>query len=323
MAATLRDPNAPLPLMLLAAMLIGGSDGLSGVGINVLAGGVVPTALMSSAIGLLLLGLASGRIVGGTFAGPTVQALGASGALFACAGLVFVALLLAFVLGRVRLAPVEIGAAYLDLRPALRWYRATPDARAVLVVGGLMAVLVYGYFALLPVVVGESMGTDTTSQGLAMAVGGIGVAVGAVSMGPIARHIGVGRLMVLAVFGSTVGLAMLAMGQTAGVVLVAVTVLPTFTNVQNASANVVLQTLAPTGLRGRVVGLYSMVFSGLLPVGTITVGWLGQRFGVRETLLVLSGAMALLTIGLALRHPTMAQDRAVPGTPAPAADGPA
>lgn len=322
MAVALRDPAAPLPLMLLAAMLIGGSDGLSGVGINVLAGGVVPAALMSSAIGLLLLGLASGRIVGGTLAGPTVEALGASGALLACAGLVAVALLLALLVGRVRLAPVEIGAAYLDLRPALRWYRATPDARIVLVVGGLMAVLVYGYFALLPVVVGETMGTDTTSQGLAMAVGGIGVAIGAVTMGPIARRIGVGRLMVVAVLGSTVGLALLAMGQTAGVVLIAVTVLPTFTNVQNASANVVLQTLAPTGLRGRVVGLYSMVFSGLLPVGTIAVGWLGQRFGVRETLLVLSGAMALLTIGLALRHPTMAREAAVTPTPIPAPDGP-
>jgi len=320
MALTLRDPHAPLPMMLLAAMLIGGSDGLSGVGINVLAGGVVPPGVMSSAIGMLLLGLAAGRIVGGTLAGPATDALGASGALFACAGLVFVALLMALSLGRIRLAPVEVGAAYLDLRPALRWYRAQPDARTVLMVGGLMAVLVYGYFSLLPVVVGQTMGTDTRSQGLAMAAGGIGVAIGALAMGPTARRIGVGRLMILAVLGSTAGLATLAIGSSAAVVLVAVTLLPMFTNVQNASANVVLQTLAPAGLRGRVVGLYSMTFSALLPVGTVTVGWLGQRLGVHQTLFGLAAAMTLLTIALVLRRPTMARDLAVEVGTAPTAD---
>jgi MFS family permease len=181
-----------------------------------------------------------------------------------------------------------------------------------------MAVLVYGYFSLLPVVVGETMGTDTRSQGLAMAAGGFGVAVGAVTMGPLSRRIGVGRVMVIAVLGSGLGLAGLGIAHTALVVLIAVTFLPTFTNVQNASANVLLQTMAPPGLRGRVVGLYSMVFSGLLPVGTITVGWLGERFGVRETLFALAGGMVLLTLALIKRLPTLRADASAVGSAAAA-----
>ena len=136
-------------------------------------------------------------------------------------------------------------------------------------------------------------------------------------MAPIARRIGVGRLMLIAVLGSAAGLAGLAIGHTAAMVVVAVTLLPTFTNVQNASANVVLQTLAPAGLRGRVVGLYSMVFSGLLPVGTISVGWLGERLGVRETLGLLATAMVVLTLGLWVRRPGMAR-----GEVASTAEGP-
>jgi MFS family permease len=167
---------------------------------------------------------------------------------------------------------------------------------------------VYGYFSLLPVVVGQTMGTDTTSQGLAMAVGGVGVAVGALTMGPIARRIGVGRLLIAAILGATVGLATLAMGQTAIVVLLAATLIPTFTNVQAASANVALQTLAPPAMRGRVVGMYSMVFSALLPVGTVTAGWLGTRVGVRETLLGLAATMAIIAILIHRRRPTLAQD---------------
>lgn len=239
-----------------------------------------------------------------------------------CAGLVSISWLLTLVLGRVRLSGTgtEAARSYIDLRPAIRWYRATPDARTVLTVGALMAVLVYGYFALLPVVVGEALGTDTGSQGLAMAVGGVGVAVGALTMGPISRRIGVGRLLVLAVFGSAMGLALLAFGTTGAVILLAVTFLPTFTNVQSASSNVVLQTLAPPAMRGRVVGLYSMVFAALLPVGTVTAGWLGERLGVRETLILLAVAMTTLTVGLVLRRRGMARDLAVV---AAASDGPA
>ncbi|MFN8624121.1 MAG: MFS transporter [Chloroflexota bacterium] len=313
MATAFSSNDAPLPPLLLAAMLVGGSDGLNSNGVNVLAGGVVPRELMSAAIGLLLLGLAAGRIVGGTVAGPAVAALGAPGTIYLCAGLVAGAWLLTLILGRIRFATTGTSTAssYLDLRPAMRWYRATPDARTVLTIGGLMAVLVYGYFALLPVVVADVLGRDTGSQGIAMAAGGVGVAVGALTMGPLARRVGVGRVLIAAVLGATAGLGLLALGSTAGVVLLAVTLLPAFTNVQSASANVVLQTLAPVHMRGRVVGLYSMTFSLLLPVGTVTAGWLGQRLGVRETLTMLALAMVALTLGLVARRRGLARDLAV------------
>ncbi len=302
----LGDP--PLELLLLAAMCIGSSEGLTGVGINVLAGAVVPREAMATAIGLLLLGLASGRIVGGTLAGPAVSALGVEGALLACAALGVAGFTLTLLVGRVRLESTGMGRAYLDLRPAIRWFQGMRDARTILLLGMLMALLVYGYFALLPVVVGQTMGVDTTSQGLAMAVGGVGVAVGAVTMGPVARRIGVGRLLIAAALGASVGLATLAVGQTALVTLVAVTLLPTFTNVQSASANASLQTLAPPAMRGRVVGLYQMVFSALLPVGTVATGWVGERVGARATLLVLAAAMALLAVVIHRRRPVLVRD---------------
>jgi MFS family permease len=314
MALLVAGGAPPLPLLLVAAMLIGASDGLNNVGVNVLAGGVVPRELMPAAIGMLLLGLASGRIVGGTVAGPAVAAFGASGALLLCAALVVGAMVLTLFVGRVELAPTGMGRAYLDLRPALRWYRGMPVARTVLLIGGLMALLIYGYFSLLPVIVGETMGTDTTSQGLAMAVGGVGVAVGALTMGPIARRFGVGRLLIGAVLGAAAGLALLGFAQTAFLVLIAVTLLPTFTNVQAASANVALQTLAPPAMRGRVVGMYSMTFSALLPVGTIAAGWLGTRFGARETLVALAVAMTVVAIGIRFWRPTLVRDLGRPGS---------
>jgi hypothetical protein len=48
----------------------------------------------------------------------------------------------------------------------------------------------------------------------------------------------------------------------------------------------------------------------LLPVGTIAAGWLGERVGVRETLVGLGAAMAVLTIILVAWRPAILGVRA-------------
>ena len=57
-------------------------------------------------------------------------------------------------------------------------------------------------------------------------------------------------------------------------------------------------------LRGRVMALYLMVFMGGTPLGSPFIGWLGQQFGARWTLIGGGGLTllgVLLSIGLFLR----------------------
>jgi hypothetical protein len=109
----------------------------------------------------------------------------------------------------------------------------------------------------------------------------------------------------------------LGLAHAAVLVLVVVTLLPAMSNTQHASTSLLLQSLAPAAVRGRVLGLYSLVFGSLLPVGTITAGWLGERLGVRETLVGLGIAMAVLTVLLVARRPAIA---GVPAEPPPPPD---
>jgi MFS family permease len=294
-----------LLVLLAVALAVGCADGLCGVAFNVLAGGVVARPLMASAIGLLLISVAAGRIVGGTAAGPLVDALGTPVALLAAAGLVIVGVGLAAAVGPVRLAEPGVAASYLDIRPALGWYRSQGEAITTLALGATMALLVYGYFSLLPVVVGQTLGTDARAQGLAMALGGVGVAVAAVCMGPVARRLGSGRLLLAAVVGSGLGVVGLALSATALAVGLVAVLLPIFTNVHGATSNLILQGLAPTGIRGRVVGLYALAFAMLLPVGTFMAGWVGQRAGVRETLAAIGLTMMGVGIGLVAARPAL------------------
>jgi MFS family permease len=67
-------------------------------------------------------------------------------------------------------------------------------------------------------------------------------------------------------------------------------VLMTFTTAANATMQL---SVAPE-MRGRVMGLYMLVFLGTNPVGAPTIGWLAQALGPRSTI-VLGGLVAAVT----------------------------
>lgn len=66
---------------------------------------------------------------------------------------------------------------------------------------------------------------------------------------------------------------------------------------QNAGGNSLLQTTVPDEYRGRLMALYTMVVTGLTPIGSLASGLFAERFGARAVvaagaLLCLAGAMA-------------------------------
>ena len=56
--------------------------------------------------------------------------------------------------------------------------------------------------------------------------------------------------------------------------------------VSNTSANSLLQTLAPSRLRGRTISLYMLAMRGGLSLGSLLAGALADLIGVRYTLLI-------------------------------------
>ena len=60
------------------------------------------------------------------------------------------------------------------------------------------------------------------------------------------------------------------------------------------SANTYVQTTTPPELRGRVTGLYILIFLGATPIGSPLIGWLADAAGVRQTVAICG---ALTTFG--------------------------
>jgi MFS family permease len=62
------------------------------------------------------------------------------------------------------------------------------------------------------------------------------------------------------------------------------------------SANATFQMSVAPAMRGRVMALYMMVFMGGTPLGAPIVGWVGETFGARWTLLGGGAATILGTV---------------------------
>jgi MFS family permease len=66
----------------------------------------------------------------------------------------------------------------------------------------------------------------------------------------------------------------------------------------NAMAQTIVQLHAPAGIRGRVIGLYSMSALGLRAFSSVSIGLLGSMIGIHWSLI--ASALAVLAIALAL-----------------------
>jgi MFS family permease len=65
------------------------------------------------------------------------------------------------------------------------------------------------------------------------------------------------------------------------------------------SCNALLQTESAPALRGRVMAIYMTIVMGGTPLGSPVIGWIGEQYGARWTLVV-GGALVLVGVGLAV-----------------------
>jgi MFS family permease len=61
----------------------------------------------------------------------------------------------------------------------------------------------------------------------------------------------------------------------------------------NNAANTTVQLAAAPEMRGRVMGVYMLVFTGGTPIGGPLIGWITETYGARVGLVVGGGVAAL------------------------------
>ncbi|MGH3499712.1 MAG: MFS transporter [Nocardioidaceae bacterium] len=169
------------------------------------------------------------------------------------------------------------------VREGIRYVRSTPDLVFIFVVA-----LFAGTFGLNFQMTTALMATSAFHKGAGeYGVLGSVMAIGSLAGALLAARRGYPRRLLLVVAGGSFAVAEIAAGMMPSYLVFAIW-LPvvgiTSMTMLNALMAVV-QLSVPAALRGRVVALYMMVLMGGKPFGAPILGWVGEAFGARWTLI--------------------------------------
>jgi MFS family permease len=194
-----------------------------------------------------------------------------------------------------------------ELMDGIRYATRTPLVALILGLVFAVSTFAMNHGVLVPLFAREVLHEGVHVFGLLMAALGAGAVVGAVA----AAALGYGRPPLAAVvvpgLGVAIGILTLAfvrhVALAAGVLFVVGIMQIIFQN----GCNTIVQVTVPDELRGRVMGVYMMVFAGATPVGASLIGTVAEGVGVPAACLV-GGGLALLGVLLQLVRWRRARD---------------
>jgi MFS family permease len=182
-----------------------------------------------------------------------------------------------------------------EIRDGLRYAMRTPLVVLILTLVGALSMFALNHGVLVPLFAREVLREGVRGFGLLMAWLGAGAVVGAVAVATLSR----GRPPIAAVVGPAMGVAggVLALAfvrqfaLAAAVLFLVGAMQIVFLN----GSNTIVQVTVPDELRGRVMGVYMMVFAGVTPVGAFLIGSIAEAAGVPAACAV-GGGLALIAV---------------------------
>ncbi|MGV9676839.1 MFS transporter [Nocardia sp. NPDC003482] len=238
-----------------------------------------------------------GRAVGPAIAGVLVSLVGPT-LVFAVNAASFVGVVAVLVRWRRPAADQDLPAErpFAALQTGLRFIRAAPAIRRVLLRSILFIGPASALWALLPVVAHARLGLSSSGYGLLLGALGVGAVAGATQLTWLRRTLSPTRLLALAAVLFAVATLAAASVPVAGIVLVAL-VFGGFSWLTALSTlNSTMQLLLPGWVRARGLSVYQLVFMGGQAVGSLVWGVVAGSFGVTVALWCATGLLALCAL---------------------------
>jgi MFS family permease len=205
------------------------------------------------------------------------------------------------------------------LRDGLSYAIGEPEVRRLLLITTGLGLFALPYQQLLPAVARDVLDTGPEGLGLLMTAVGLGAIVGAMLSGtkPVQRR--ATRLVMFLPIGLGASVAGLGLAPTVPLAMVALAGVGLCSIGYMSLASASVQLTARDEMVGRVMGLWTVVQAGMMPLGSLALGALGDAAGLPLTLVLAGGATALVALGLG--RPLPATERNERGSQTEQQDG--
>jgi len=255
---------------------------------------LVTHAELASAVAINSVIFNLARFVGPMLAGLAIVSSGVS-ASFAANALSYVAFLLALTrvsVDRTDVAPANRRSLAVDLRDGISYTARHPAIAALLVL--LVAIGIGGrpLNDLLPGFAATVFRSGAGGLSLLASATGAGAILGGLWLGHRAETLGLTRIAIRASVGGAIAAAAVASTDRMWVAILAIMAFGFCVSSAGIAIQTLVQLSSDRGMRGRVMGLYGLIFRGAPAIGGLTAGAASTYFGLRWPIVL--GALLVL-----------------------------
>jgi MFS family permease len=237
------------------------------------------------------------RLIGPSLAGIIMAKLGIAPCFFVD-GLSFLAVIAGLLMMNPPAQPQRERAAS-ALKHALGGLAHVRENRRVLILLSLFSVVgVFGwsYMVLMPAYARDVLKLDAAGYGTLMSASGFGALIGALVTAAAGQAMPRRPAVLGGVWLFAGGLLLFCMSPSLGLSLLFLALAGFGMMVFFSTSNTLVQTSVPDDMRGRVMGVWALIFGGMIPIGSIEAGLMARWIGTRETIGVNAVVCALAAL---------------------------
>ncbi len=255
---------------------------------------------LTNAIAMNSMMFQSATVVGPAIAGVTYALFG-PGWCFTVNGISFIAVIAALL--AMKFPPREVRPvsrpALEELREGIQYMRSHSTIRVLISMIAVSSMFGLSFSTLIPAWSVNVLGGGASISGLLFSARGCGALIGALAIASLGGRIMRGRMLMIGSFTYPVLLFALAFSRQVPLSLLILAGAGMGTILVNNLSNAIVQTSTPERLRGRVMGAYTWIFFGFMPLGALWSGTIAARLG--EPAAVMINAAIAFSFAIAVR----------------------
>src|ERR1043166_795443 len=243
------------------------------------------------------------RVVGPSVAGLLIGWVGVAMCFF-LNGLTFVAVIAGLLMMRLPLfqRPTHVVSAGQHAWNGIEYSLKHQRVRTILLLFLAVGVFGWSYGVLMPAFARDVLGRGANGYGILLSASGTGAFIGALVVATYGHLFTARRLALGGVWIFSIALFGISLSRSFYIALAFLLVAGFGMLLFFSTSNTVLQTIVPDDMRGRVMGVWSLVFGAMIPLGSLEAGavahWLGTpvALAIGAVICAISAAVALMAI---------------------------
>jgi MFS family permease len=242
------------------------------------------------------------RVIGPAIAGLLVAWIGEGWCFFANA-VSYIAVIAGLLLMKIgpprkmvnRIPPLE------HIAEGFRFVHRTKPIAALMMLIGLVSLVAVPYTVLMPIFADRILHGGARGLGILMGAVGVGALLGALTLAMRRGVHGLGRWVGFSAMAFGISLVVFSFSRWFWISVILLIPTGYAVMLQMSSSNTLIQAMVPDELRGRAMSVYTMMFMGMAPMGSLFAGALADRIGAPWTVAI-GGLAAVVGASLFLKR---------------------